>query len=82
MTWFYLVVIMLTAQGAPVADIPRPFTSEVECKAEGLKRGAEIAANKGLSHGVWICASVDFDQDDPLLYQMPLAPLEPKREGQ
>ena len=81
MVLWYLIVLILTAEGRPVADIPQPFTNQPDCQVAGFKRGSEIAADKGLRNGVWVCASVDFDRDDPLPSQEPAKPLEPKREG-
>ncbi len=80
MVFWYLVSLMLTANGAAVADIPRPFVSQAICTSEGLRRAVEIAADANLSHGVWSCFSIDFAAADPMPVP-PAPPLEQKREG-
>jgi len=79
MVLWYLIVLILTAEGRPVADIPQPFTNQPDCQVAGFKRGAEIAADKKLAHGVWVCLSTNFEQDDPVPMSQTPEQLVPKR---
>lgn len=81
MIWFYLVSLVLTADGRPAADIPIPFATLAECNVAGLQRAAEVAASDNLTHGVWACLGVDFEKADPRPAPLPAEPILPKREG-
>lgn len=79
--WYYLISLLLTADGRPVADVPIAFGSQAECNAAGILRAAEIKSSDSLSHGVWSCEGINFELLDPVPAPLPSETLEQKREG-
>lgn len=64
--WFLFAALLL-ADGRPAAPIPTSYASEQECDEAGLALSAQVVANPQVKHGVWLCYSIMFETDDPIL---------------
>ena len=66
MTWYFLIALVLMADGKAGGVPPMPFHTLTACNEAGAAFAAQVRADDTVKQGVWHCAAIDFDVLDTI----------------